>query len=433
MHHAILRCLIAATVVLALAAPPAGASNLADLIPNLLGTEIRLAPPTGPFPSHAAHFRDESLALAATGRTLDQSLGQQFSSVPLANSAGGFSYTLDPALGTFTRNTDSFGPVFTERALTIGRGKLNLGFNYLQASYDKLDDLSLDSGAIQFQLGHQDVPGANFFEGDVIGVRTFLDLKSRTGVFFANYGVTDRIDVGVAVPIVKVDIDARAELKINRLSTAGQPTIHVFTNGTDSERLTASDSASGVGDVVLRGKLRVADWFATALDVRLPTGDEKNLLGTGFTQTKLTLLASGSFGRAGLHSNLGYSVASGNSSVLSDLPDELSYALGLDVAVHPRVTVAAEVLGRTLYDVTRVVSTQVSHSFQAGPGGPIQTTQLPQVTFARADQHLFYGSLGAKFNPGGNLLVSADALIPLSNDGLQAKGVVTVVGLEYSF
>ncbi len=444
MRQATLRLIIAATA-LGVAAAPVAAQNLADLIPTLFGTRIVLAPPPPGFPSHEAHFLDDSLALAGTGRTLDQSLIEQLSSVPLVSAAGSFTYTLDPTLGTFTRSTESFGPLFTDRAQTIGRGKLNVGFNYLQASYDKLDDLELDNGDVQFQLRHLDTPPTDpdvedvpqpFFEGDVIGVRTFLDVKNQTTSFYANYGVTDRFDVSAVVPVVKVDINAHADLKINRLSTGGSPStaaIHQFVGGGDSATFAASDSATGIGDVLLRGKLRFGSWFASAVDVRLPTGKEEDLLGTGFTQYKLSFIGSGNFGRAGLHGNLGYSVASGSSSVLSDLPDELSYGAALDVAVHPRFTIVGEVFGRTLYDATSAVSTEVTHIYQDGPGGPTRQAQLPQVTFRKADLQLLQGSFGIKVNPTGNLLFSADALVPLSNDGLQAKGVVAVFGAEYSF
>lgn len=437
MSNATLRRACAAAILAAIsAAAPAAAQDLTDLLPNLLGADVRLAPPTGPFPSHEAHFLDDARALAATARTLDQSLVEQLSSVPLASSASGFTYVLDPALGTFTRSTESFGPVFTERTATIGRRKWSLGFNYLRATYDKLDDLALDEGDIQFQLGHQDIPGELFFEGDVIGVRTSLDVESQTAAWYVNYGVTDRFDVAVVVPWVRVEVDARAELQINRLSTTGpgQGGIHLFTNGTDRDVRTASGSASGVGDVVVRGKVRFGRGFATALDVRLPTGDEEELLGTGFTQTKLSLLASGGGARAGLHGNLGYSVASGSSSVLADLPDELSYGLGLDVALRPRVTLAVEAFGRTLFDATQAVSSRVAHQFRvASNDAPVLQTELPQVSFVRHDQQLLFGSLGLKINPTGNLLLTADAILSLSDDGLQPKGVVAVVGAEYSF
>jgi hypothetical protein len=135
-----------------------------------------------------------------------------------------------------------------------------------------------------------------------------------------------------------------------------------------------------------------------------------------------------------VHGNVGYSVASGSSDVLADLPDELSYGLGLDISLHPRVTLAVEGFGRTLYDATQAVSGSVRHAFrQAANDAPVLVTELPQVSFRRHDQQLLFGSLGLKFNPTGNLLLTADAIVSLSDDGLQPKGVVGVVGAEYSF
>jgi hypothetical protein len=37
-----------------------------------------------------------------------------------------------------------------------------------------------------------------------------------------------------------------------------------------------------------------------------------------------------------------------------------------------------------------------------------------------------------KFNPVGNLLISASVLFPLSNAGLRSR-VTTVIGLDYAF
>jgi hypothetical protein len=63
----------------------------------------------------------------------------------------------------------------------------------------------------------------------------------------------------------------------------------------------------------------------------------------------------------------------------------------------------------------------------------VSQVELPQVAFRKHDQQLLLGSLGLKVNPAGNLRLTADALVPLSDDGLQPKGVVAVVGAEYSF
>ena len=54
----------------------------------------------------------------------------QLTALPLPSPAAGFTYAFDPATGTFRRTTRSFGPILAERAETIGRGRLSVGFNY---------------------------------------------------------------------------------------------------------------------------------------------------------------------------------------------------------------------------------------------------------------------------------------------------------------
>jgi hypothetical protein len=434
LKAAAVRCLVAATACLAMLPSPA-AADLADLIPTLVGSTIALDNP-----GHAAHFQASGLE---AGLNFNQNLVEQISSFPLAPSASGFTYTLDPALGTLSRSTESFGPLFTERAATIGRHRLNLGFYYQQASYDKVDDLSL--GGLVFQAGHNDCcgtagdnPPVPFFEGDVISVDAALQIDTQTTVFFANFGLSDRVDVAVAVPVVNIELDGRAHLTLRRLSTAAIPAIHRFVGGGDTLDIAQQDSASGIGDVVVRGKARLASFggggLAAAVDVRLPTGDENDLLGAGFTQSKLSLIASGGGGRAGLHGNLGYSVASGSSDTISDPPDALSYAVGLDLAVHPRATLVMEVVGSTLYDASRAVLTDETHTFRVGSDtGPVQQTQLPVVSFERDTLQRLLGSAGLKFNPTGNLLVTVGALFQLGDQGLQTDGVTGLVGAEYSF
>ena len=42
------------------------------------------------------------------------------------------------------------------------------------------------------------------------------------------------------------------------------------------------------------------------------------------------------------------------------------------------------------------------------------------------------GTIGAKFNPTGNLLISASVLFPLTSSGLKSS-VTPVIGLDYAF
>lgn len=420
-------------------ASPASA-DLANLLPGLFNQDILLAPPTGNFPSHEAHFLDEGNVLRATSGRLNQSLAVQLATFPFASSAGGFTYTFDETTGVFNRSTDSFGPLYTERAQTLGKGKWNVGFTYFEASYDKLDDVDLKNGSIEFQLLHQDLPPVGtrddlFFEGDLINAQLLVDIESTTAVFFANYGVTDRFDLAVAVPVQKVDLSAEAVLTVDRLATGNITGIHRFPDGSDQLRIASSDSASGVGDVLLRGKYRLTgegeSGLALAFDLRLPTGDEHELLGLGVTQGKILLAGSTAWGPVSPHVNLGYTATEGNSDVLGDVPDELNYGIGFDVAAHPRLTLSAELVGRTLQDATTIDRRMQTFHFTRVDGSP-GTADRPVVDIRRDDVNLLLAAAGLKWNPGGNFLISTDALFNVG-DGLVDDGVILVVGVDFSF
>src|SRR5262245_60193392 len=99
---------------------------ISEVLVRLIQSDVRLAgqPVGSTFPSHEAHFipgEQERLA----PYLFNQSILSQLSTFPVGSSSGGFSYAYDTSLGTFTRATNSFGPAFAERALTIGPRKVN--------------------------------------------------------------------------------------------------------------------------------------------------------------------------------------------------------------------------------------------------------------------------------------------------------------------
>ena len=450
------------------------ASGLAELLPSLILSEIRLPAPAQPGFSHAAHFsplpeNDITNPAFEIVSSFNNLLIGQIASIPLGSSAGGFTYAFDPALGTFRRASTSFGPMFAERAATIGRRRFSVGFNYQHSQYDRFEGQDLRDGSIRFYLRHQEccsvggppVPPffgvvaqpdgsrlSPFFEGDVI--ETALSLRASTDTFalFGNYGVTDRWDVGLAVPFVRVDLEASVLATIQRLATNPNQLIHTFEAGnpTATQRtFTRSGTATGLGDLVLRSKYRLAGdargGLAVAVDARLPSGDEENLLG-GSAQTRVFAIASGGRDRFGHHVNIGYTFSGGGDSGSAaaaftagtrSLPDEFNYAAGVELVATPRLTLIGDVIGRTLRDAGRLRMESKRFDFQ-----PLDATLPPSfATFDEFAPHsgnlnLVLGTAGAKFNPTGDLLISASVLFPLTDGGLKSKWT-TVVGVDYAF
>jgi hypothetical protein len=399
----------AAILILPLTPARAGAQDvpLVQLLPDLILGEIILQSPPLPAPlfglpagfSHAAHFsplegNDVTNPVVGIVQSFNSQMATQFSTFPLGSSTGGLTYVFDESVGTFRRGSSSFGPLFAERALTIGRRKLSAGFNYQRTSYSTFEGQTLDDGSIKFYLRHQDcctagpqptLPNGTRlnppFEGDVIEAALSLDATTHTTAVFATYGVTDRWDVGLAVPFVRVNLDASVQARVVRLVTSTNPDIHTFQIGNAAATRTVQRSghAGGLGDMVLRSKyhfLRAqGGGLAAGVDVRLPTGDEDELLGAGGAQVKFLLVASTERGRFGQHVNIGYTAAEGNVAgtlpglTSTPLPDEINYTGGIEFVASPRLTVIGDVVGRTLRGAGRL--DMVSKLFEFSDPGPL--------------------------------------------------------------
>src|SRR5262249_30997628 len=162
---------------------------------------------------------------------------------------------------------------------------------------------------------------------------------------FFNYGVTDRVDVSVAVPTVKTSLSLTSNATIQRLGTGTTDLrIHFFRNGCvppscsgsglgNSASFSSEGAKSGIGDLIFRVKAnalrRENTGFAVGLDVRAPTGDEENLLGSGAAGVKPFVVFSYAYKKISPHVNLGYqwngkSVLAGDvaTRLKADLPDQ---------------------------------------------------------------------------------------------------------------
>lgn len=408
--------------------------------------------------THPAHFGAQPGAQAIMS-AINRSVASQIATFPLGSSSGGFAYTFDPELGVFSRSTESFGPLFAERALTIGKGKLGFGTTYLHSNYDSFEGQNLHDGDVAFFLIHRDIDrdGSHlnpYFEGDRIQANLFLEVKTDTTVFFGNYGVTDKLDVGFALPFLRIDMAARMQFRIQHLSTGPDPfVIHTFptpsldptnpSSGNDDAEVLHSGSVEGLGDFVARAKYQLkrygAGGLALGLDLRLPTGDEQELLGSGATQAKLFAIASGGGRKFSPHFNFGYTFSSGGGSAIGELPDEINYTAGFDAALHPRVTLTGDIVGRTLLSTQRIEVQEETWDFVQradllpdGTPANVQLTTFPRLTPVKGDLNILIGAVGLKLNPFGNFLISGNVLLSQGKRGLQDY-ITPVVSVDYSF
>jgi hypothetical protein len=424
------------TVVLCLCAPLALAQapfamspKLASLIPGLYG-------PGGltlPNPDHEAHF-DSSFQ--RNFGPFNIAIASQLSALPLPSSASGFTYTFDPALGVYNRTADSFGPILAERAETLGQGKFYTGFAYQHFKFASLDGVNLHRIPAVFE--HLQTTPDPVVRRDIITTSNFLDARIGQFTTFFTYGLLDRLDVSVALPLVSAALDVVSNATVQRIGTAADNTIHYFRdangNPTDRRPFAASGSASGIGDVLVRFKGAAISGrrarLALGLDVRMPTGDEYDFLGSGAAGLKPFVALSARAGRISPHVNFAYqwngsSVLAGDirTGAKGHLPNQLAWAAGFDAGVSRTFTFAFDVLGQRILNAQRLRQT----SFTAANGA-----LFPQISFARESLSLTSGSVGFKVAPISTLLVSANFIFQMNHAGLRAR-VIPLVGVSYAF
>jgi len=424
------RLAILLAAVIALASPAtvrAQDGKLAFLIPNLYGPSGLIVNSEALLPDGSTHSAQFNISLAS-----------QLASVPLPSPASGFTYELDPALGVFKRSTQSFGPILAERAETIGRKKFSLGFNYQYFTFDTIEGVDLGNVPAVFTHDNAAVGGRS----DVVTTANSIDLKVGQFTAFLSYGLADGVDISAALPFVKVDMGVASQATVQRIGTASSPATHFFRDpaapgvfGT-TKTFSQSGSASGIGDVVGRLKARLvksgAAGVAIGADVRFPTGDELDLLGSGAWGVKPFLVLSVSKKVLSPHLNVGYqwngkSVLAGDvrTGEKQSLPNQILYDGGVDIGVTSKITLALDVLGRRVLKSPRL-QTETFHALQGG-------LTFPSIHFVQdANFNVTSGAAGLKVNAGGRLLLDFNVLFKLDNSGLRDK-VTPLVGFEYSF
>ena len=382
--------------------------------------------------SHSAHFNS---GFESEFSQFGTALTGQIVSLPLPAPASGFTYQFDPGLGVFTRSTSSFGPILAERADTIGARRVSIGFAYQRLAFDSIENIDLQSVPAVFTHDNAELRGGR---EDVITTVNSIDSEVSRSAAFITYGVTNDLDVSIAVPYITTDIVVTSDATVRRIGTT-VPEIHFFRAADDSigdRRIyTAFGHASGIGDITIRMKQAIKksprNGIALGLDLRLPTGDENNLLGTGAPAVQPFAAWSATYGTFAPHINLGYqwngsSTLAGDieAGVSEDLPDVAVYALGAVVAVHPRVTLALDVLGRYIIDSPRVHL----EDFVALDGHSV----FPNIAFDTGSINELSSAVGLKINVAGRLLLNTNLLMRLNSGGLRDK-ISPLVGVEYAF
>ena len=384
---------IIACVAVMCSAPPAAHAqqSMRDVLSFLLTNQ---AVRTG-------DIEKDAQATAATRDTISNALLIELAALPISTSAGGFTYLFNSELGTRERASSSFGTFFVERALTSGRNQMSLGATFRYSEFDSLDGNDLRSGTfVTTATQFRDEPRP--FDVETVTLR----LKTRTVTGFANYGVSDRVDIGVALPIVSM------ELSGERINTYRGQTI---------PQAAATATTTGVADMAITARAHLfggrASGVTAGAEVRLPTGREEDLLGTGKTALRVLGIGSVEGSRAALHVNGGYS--------WGGISREANYSAAVTVTASERFTLVGEFLGRWVEGLGRIGQVTAPHPSSVG----VDTIRLlPTTTGVTTGMAV----AGFKWNVADRWLLNANVLLPLTDRGLRAR-MVPAIALDYSF
>jgi hypothetical protein len=382
------RAFVLAAVLIAVS--PAHAQTVTDVLTFLV---------TNQSVSTGSVERDR-VAAQATSVTISRALAANLATLPVTSSSGAFVYRLNPEIGTVQRATQDFGPFFTERALGAGAHQATFGFTLQQLHFTSLDGRNLRDGSL-VTTANQFVDETTPFDVD----RLTLDINASVATLYANVGIANRLDVGIAAPFVALTLNG------SRVNTY---------RGRTFTQASASARAVGLADLIVRTKYTVftddTAGIAAMVDVRLPTGRQDDLLGAGSTAVKFSAIGSVEHGRVSAHANSGVSIGG--------LARELSYGGALAIAASPRVSVIGELLGRWIDSPGHIVPVSAPHPLLTG----VDTIRLmPDAS----SLHLVSIVPGLKWNLTDTWVLAANVSIPLTSGGLTAP-FTPFVGLDYA-
>jgi hypothetical protein len=357
---------------------------------------------------------------APTFNFFNEAFATQIGQLPLATPASGFIYTFDKQKGVYVRSVESFGPLLAQRVQTIGRHRAYMAFTYQWFDFTEIDGNDLNHVPILFSFPSTE--GAQV----VTETDNRIETKVNQFVVFGTFGLSDRIDVSVAIPFQRISMEV----------TSNGTEFSTTTSATTSFTQYLPGEASGIGDVVISSKGTLLKWeeygLAIGGELHLPTGDEQNFLGTGAVGIKPYLVLARN-GKVAPHLNLGYRW-NGSSALAVDqngkeqpLPGFFFYTLGADIGLSKHITLAADWLGQHFFNAPQI---STPRSVTATVNG--QPAVFSSVVPISGGYNVNNLSLGVKANPWRHLLLLGNITIKLDSGGLRST-VVPLGGISYSF
>ena len=392
--------------------------------------------------AHGLHFVPAAVAENAsligfiTG-AISTSIGR----VPIGATSGGVTFRFEG--GIPVKTSTSAGPIFAERAQTLGRGRALVGIGRSSFQFSTLRGVPMDNIELIFTHENVDFAGCDTIyggdcsqmgrpslENEIMPFRLNLDLDVTVTTFYLTYGLWDRVDVGVVVPVVSTKMHGQSLAQI--IPFGGPSASHFFEGTPEAPVLAAnrsvSGSALGLGDVAVRAKVAVREsqYHSLALlgEARFGTGSSEDLLGAGAFSARGMAVLSGRIDAFSPHVNLGYvhhargAQRGRNDAVLA--------TVGFDHLLSEQVTLAVDLVSELQVGASRLRlpgPVEVEVPFHR----VVQPSAIPDM---RDD--VVSGSLGFKLVMPRGFTGVVNALVPLNRGGMRPD-VIYTLALELNF
>jgi len=336
--------------------------------------------------------------------------------------------------GELVNVVTGFTPIYTESSATVGRGMFLVGAN---ASYFNLSEVRgqrLDALSFGFE---QDGGG------DRIMVDMPFNLEAYTTVLFGTFGVTNRFDVGVALPVVRLGIDNisttfRVEGNNTNCRYAPPDQGGLNCSGRGNREVSppldgfvdVSGTETFLGSLALRAKYRFAlaqpnTRLAAVADVRLPTRSSDSALGSGDLSARFLLIGEyGGMATFKPYVNMGAQFWNGANT------NRLNLGGGFNQQITSRVFFAFDLLGQVQLEADPFL-TSLNDAIAASPEGtgvPLVSSSIPSSAY----DHTLNAGLGLQVALAPGLQVYGSGLFSLIDQGLQS-GVVPSIGGAFYF
>src|SRR4051812_11051794 len=241
--------------------------------------------------AHGAHFVPS--AVSQNGSIIEfltTAIAGNVANAPIGSTSGGETFRFEA--GVPVRTSISSGPIFAERAQTLGRGRAAIGVGRTSSHFSSLRGVDLHSIDLYFTHENVDFAGCDstyglackqmgvpLLENDIMQFKLDMDINIDVNSIYATYGLFDNMDIGVVLPLVSTRLHGRSDAQIIPF---GGPTVAHFFSGTPSNPVLAASrdvdgSAFGLGDVAVRTKIGIRQSehanLAVLADARFATGD----------------------------------------------------------------------------------------------------------------------------------------------------------------